>query len=87
MHNWGASISEHNLVGIDESDISEHNLVGIDESDMSNIKCEINRRLVTENNVDIACIDSGEVHDAIKRLNAGKKWLEYWYVLKSYSPC
>ena len=39
---------------------------------MSNIKCEINRRLVTENNVDIACIDYGEVHDAIKRLNAGK---------------
>ena len=39
---------------------------------MSNIKCEINRRLVTENNVDIACIDYAEVHDAIKRLNAGK---------------
>ena len=39
---------------------------------MSNIKCEINRRLVTENNVDIACINSGEVHEAIKRLNAGK---------------
>ena len=49
-----------------------YNSVPIDESDMSNIKCEINRRLVTENNVDIACIDSGEVHDAIKRLNAGK---------------
>ena len=49
-----------------------YNSVPIAESDMSNIKCEINRRLVTENNVDIACIDSGEVHDAIKRLNAGK---------------
>ena len=49
-----------------------YNSVPIDESDMSNIKCEINRRLVTENNVDIACVDSGKVHEAIKRLNAGK---------------
>ena len=48
-----------------------YNSVPIDESDMSNIKCEINRRLVTENDVDITCVDSGEVHEAIKRLNAG----------------
>ena len=48
------------------------NSVPIDESDMSNIKCEISRRLVTKNNVDITCVDSGEVHEATKRLNAGK---------------
>ena len=49
-----------------------YNSVSIDESDMSDIKCEINRRLVTWNNIDITCVVSGEVHAAIKRLNAGK---------------
>ena len=46
--------------------------VPIDESDMSDIKYEMNGRLITENNIDITCVDSGEVYEAIERLNAGE---------------
>ena len=43
-----------------------YNSLPIDERYINDIKCEIHRRLVTENDADM-----DEVHEAIKRLSAG----------------
>ena len=52
------------------NDQEVYNSVPVDERDISDIICEIERWLVTENNVVISCVDSDEGHEAFTRPSA-----------------